>query len=357
MKGYYTKAYAVLDEKKADAILVSDGYNMRYLSGFRGATGYLYISKKRQVLMTDSRYTTMAKEEAPDFEVQEIATGQTYGQMVYALITEEGAQHVAYEDAYMLCKTYQGLQEACEGKIDIPLGDSLDLLRAVKEEWELEYLARAESIGDQAFTHILDVLKPGITELEVAAELEYFMKTHGAENLSFESIVASGPNSAMPHAMPSGRKLEKGDFVTMDFGCLYQGYCSDTTRTFAVGYATEEMKKVYNVVLQAQLAGIAVTKAGVTGAEVDGAARKVISDAGYGDYFGHSYGHGVGLEIHEGPNMSFRNEKPIPAGAVTSAEPGIYLPGKFGVRIEDVTIVTENGCEDITNIPKDLLII
>ena len=223
MKGYYTKVYAVLDEKKADAVLVSDGYNMRYLSGFRGATGYLYISKKRQVLMTDSRYTTMAKEEAPDFEVQELATGQTYGQMVNALITEEGAQHVAYEDAYMLCKTYQGLQEACAGKIDISLGDSLDLLRSVKADWELEYLAKAESIGDMAFTHILDVLKPGITELEVAAELEYFMKTHGAENLSFETIVASGPNSAMPHAMPSDRKLEKGDFVTMDYGCLYHG--------------------------------------------------------------------------------------------------------------------------------------
>ena len=162
------------------------------------------------------------------------------------------------------------------------------------------------------------------------AELIYEMYKNGAQGLSFDPIVVSGPNTSMPHGVAGERVIQEGDFITMDFGVLYQGYCSDTTRTFAVGYATEEMKKVYNVVLQAQLAGIAVTKAGVTGAEVDGAARKVISDAGYGDYFGHSYGHGVGLEIHEGPNMSFRNEKPIPAGAVTSAEPGIYLPEKFG---------------------------
>ena len=183
------------------------------------------------------------------------------------------------------------------------------------------------------------------------------MYKNGAQGLSFDPIVVSGPNTSMPHGVAGDRVIREGDFVTMDFGVLYQGYCSDTTRTFAVGYATEEMKKVYYTVLEAQKAGIAITKAGVTGAQVDGAARKVITDAGYGEYFGHSYGHGVGLEIHEGPNMSFRYLKEIPAGAVTSAEPGIYLPGKFGVRIEDVTIVTADGCEDITNLPKDLLII
>ena len=315
MKGYYTKAYAVLDEKKADAVLVSDGYNMRYLSGFRGATGYLYISKKRQVLMTDSRYTTMAKEEAPDFEVQQIVTGQTYGQMVNALIVEEGAQHVAYEDAYMLCKTYQELQEACGGKIDIPLDESLDLLRSVKADWELEYLAKAESIGDQAFTHMLDVLKPGITELEVAAELEYFMKMHGAENLSFETIVASGPNSAMPHAMPSNRKLEKGDFVTMDFGCLYQGYCSDMTRTIVIGKANDKQKEIYSVVL----------------------------------------GHSVGLFIHEEPRLSMLCKEIILPNMIQTVEPGIYVPGFGGVRIEDMVVVTEDGHRNLAHSPKELI--
>ena len=183
------------------------------------------------------------------------------------------------------------------------------------------------------------------------------MYDNGAQGLSFDPIVVSGPNSSMPHGVAGDRVIREGDFVTMDFGVLYQGYCSDTTRTVAVGYATEEMKKVYNVVLQAQLAGIAATRAGATGAEIDGAARNVIVDAGYGEYFGHSYGHSLGLEIHEAPNLSFRNPDPIPAGAVCSAEPGIYLPGKFGVRIEDVTIVGPDGCEDITNLPKDLLIL
>lgn len=355
MKGYYTKAYAILDEKKADAVLVSDGYNMRYLSGFRGATGYLYISKKRRVLMTDSRYTTMAKEEAPDFEVQELASGQTYGQMVNALITEEGAQNVAYEDAYMLVKTYRELQENCAGKIHIPLGDSLDLLRAVKEDWELEYLAKAESIGDQAFAHILDVLKPGMTELEVAAELEYFMKTHGAENLSFESIVASGPNSAMPHAMPSGRRMEKGDFVTMDFGCLYQGYCSDMTRTVVIGKANDRQKEIYHTVLDAQLSALEALKGGVRGCDIDKVARDIITKAGYGEYFGHGLGHSVGLYIHEEPRLSMLCRETILPNMIETIEPGIYVPGFGGVRIEDMVVVTEDGCRDLTHSPKELI--
>ena len=355
MKGYFTKAYAVLEEKKADAVLVSDGYNMRYLSGFRGATGYLYISKKKQVLMTDSRYTTMAKEEAPDFEVQELVTGQTYGQMVQALIAEEGAQHVAYEDAYMLVRTYQELQEDCKGKIDIPLGESLDLLRSVKADWELEYLAKAEAVGDQAFMHMLDVLKPGMTELEVAAELEYFMKTHGAENLSFETIVASGPNSAMPHAMPSNRKLEKGDFVTMDFGCLYQGYCSDMTRTVVMGKASDKQKEIYSVVLEAQLSALDALKGGVRGCDVDKVARDIIAKAGYGAYFGHGLGHSVGLFIHEEPRLSKLCEELILPNMIQTVEPGIYVPGFGGVRIEDMVVVTEDGYRNLTHSTKELI--
>ena len=175
--------------------------------------------------------------------------------------------------------------------------------------------------------------------------------------LSFDPIVVSGPNTSLPHGVAGERKIQEGDFVTMDFGCLYHGYCSDMTRTVAVGYATEEMKKVYNTVLEAQLAGIAATKAGVIGKEIDGAARKVITDAGYGQYFGHGYGHSLGLEVHEGPNPNPGNSNPMPAGAVCSAEPGIYIPGKFGVRIEDVTIVRENGAEIITGSPKNLIIV
>ena len=196
-----------------------------------------------------------------------------------------------------------------------------------------------------------------MTELELQAELIYCLYKNGAQGLSFDPIVVSGPNSSMPHGVAGDRVIQPGDFVTMDFGVLYQGYCSDMTRTVAVGFATEEMKQVYGTVLKAQLAGIAATRAGVTGKDIDGAARKVITDAGYGKYFGHGYGHSLGLEIHESPNCNIANENPMEAGNVCSAEPGIYLPGKFGVRIEDVVVIQEGGCEVLTKSPKELIVV
>ena len=263
------KVYDVMKEKNIDAIVVSDGANMRYISGFRGATGYLYISGNRRVLATDSRYTTMAKGEAPDFEVVDPGAERNYGELLNGLMEQDGAEKVGFEDQYLLYSSYSRLQEACKGKLTTPLGDSLDLLRSVKTEQELEYMAKAEEIGDMAFSHMLEVLKPGMTEMETAAELEYFMKTHGAENLSFETIIASGVNSAMPHAMPSHKKIEKGDFVTMDFGCVYNGYCSDMTRTVVIGKANEKQKEIYGIVLEAQLAGLDACRSGVRGCDVD----------------------------------------------------------------------------------------
>ena len=196
-----------------------------------------------------------------------------------------------------------------------------------------------------------------MTEKELQAELIYCLYKNGAEGPSFDPIVVSGPNTSLPHGVATDRVIQEGDFITMDFGVLYNGYCSDMTRTVAVGYVTEEMEKVYNTVLKAQLAGIAVTKAGVTSKEVDGAARQVIADAGYGAYFGHGYGHSLGLEVHEAPNCNPGGETPMQVGVVSSAEPGIYLPGKFGVRIEDVVVFTEDGCENITKSPKNLIIL
>lgn len=352
---FYEKAYAVLQEKKADAILVSDGANMRYLSGFRGATGYLYISKKRRVLATDSRYTTMARAEAPDFEVVELAAGDTYGQLLNRLMEADGVEKTAFEDACMLYGDYQKLQEKCGGRLTVPLGNSLDLLRSVKTDWEIERMAKAEEIGDQAFAHMLEVLKPGMTELQAAAELEYFMKTHGAENLSFETIVASGVNSSMPHAMPSGKKLEKGDFVTMDFGCVYEGYCSDMTRTVVLGKANDRQKEIYRVVLEAQLAGLAACRSGVRGCDVDKVSRDIIADAGYGEYFGHGLGHSVGLYIHEEPRLSRLCGTVLLPNMIQTVEPGIYLPGFGGVRIEDMVVITEDGCRNLAHSPKELI--
>ena len=237
------------------------------------------------------------------------------------------------------------------------LSDAIDGIRAVKSEEEFDAIRRAQVITDACFEHMLGYIKPGVREIDAALEMEVFMKSHGAGKLAFDTIFVSGAKTSLPHGVPGERRIQEGDFITMDFGVLYQGYCSDMTRTVALGYATDEMKKVYNTVLKAQLAGLAASKAGVSGQSVDAAARDVITEAGYGPYFGHSYGHSLGLEIHEAPNCNQRNTQPMPLHAVCSAEPGIYLPGKFGVRIEDVAIFEENGCTDITHSPKDLLIL
>ena len=215
----------------------------------------------------------------------------------------------------------------------------------------------AQRIAEKALTDILNEIRPGVTEKEIAARLQYLMLHYGAEDKSFDPIVVSGPNGSLPHGVPSEKVIQAGEFVTMDFGCICHGYCSDMTRTVAVGSVTDEMRQVYDTVLQAQLAGIAAARAGATGKAVDGAARDIIRQAGYGPCFGHSFGHSVGVEIHEGPNATPSNDKPLPAGAVISAEPGIYLPGKLGVRIEDVLYLTPEGCQNLTLAPKELVIL
>ena len=231
------------------------------------------------------------------------------------------------------------------------------LANAVRADVESAIEQQSAVLAEKALEEVLPLLKPGAVEREIAAEITYRMRLHGAEGNSFDPIVVTGAKSSMPHGVPGDERIAAGDFVTMDFGCVKDGYCSDMTRTVAVGNATDEMKNVYATVLAAQEAGIAAARPGVTGAQIHGAAAKVISDAGYGAYFGHGFGHGVGLDIHEQPNASPANEKPMPEGAVISAEPGIYLPGKFGVRIEDVLYLSGEGCVDITKAPKDLLIL
>jgi Xaa-Pro aminopeptidase len=230
-------------------------------------------------------------------------------------------------------------------------------MRIIKTANEVENIRTAQRITEEALSETLKLINDRITEKDLALELEYRMRKKGADGISFDLITISGKKTSMPHGVPGDRKIQKGDFITMDFGVIYQGYCSDMTRTVALGHATEEMKKVYDTVLQAQLAGIAATKAGVTGKQIDAAARQVITDAGYGDYFGHGYGHSLGMEVHESPNCNPKGETPMAENMVTSAEPGIYLPGKFGVRIEDVVVFTKDGCEILTASPKNLIII
>ena len=345
----------VMEEKGLDAILLSDGYNMRYNSGFAGATGYLYLTKDRNVLLTDSRYTTQAKQEAENFEILEVKSGSEYGKRIGQLMSEGKVFRIGFEDLHMICADFAELKDNCPEAEWVGLGQRVNDLRCVKEEWELERIARAEEIGDLAFERILKELRSGVTELSIAAKLDYYMRELGAEGNSFDTIVASGVNSAMPHAVPTEKKLEKGDFVTMDFGCRYQGYCSDMTRTVVIGKAQEKQREIYHIVLEAQLAALQELKAGKTGAEVDAVARSIIEKAGYGAYFGHGLGHSVGLFIHEEPRLSPKCGTILNCNVTMTVEPGIYLPGYGGVRIEDLVVIKDGGCRNLTHSPKELL--
>ncbi|MBC5736470.1 M24 family metallopeptidase [Lawsonibacter faecis] len=346
---------ARLDEYGIDAMLVSSEPGERYAVGFKGE-GYVVVAKNECRYFTDSRYIEAAEKQVTGISVTMTDRAKNYRILIQKAIDDLGIEKLGFEDGYMTVAQYRQLADAFTCEL-VPAQGLLGALRAAKDEEEIALMTKAQRISEQALEEILKFLRPGVTEKEVAAKLTYDMLRFGAEKMSFDPIVASGPNGSLPHAVPSDRAIQSGEFVTMDFGCVYGGYCSDMTRTVAVGEPTEEMKKVYAVVLEAQLAGIAAEKAGVTGKSVDAAARRVIEDAGYGEYFGHSFGHSVGLEIHEAPNAGSTCEDVIPLGAAVSAEPGIYLPGKFGVRIEDVTIFTADGCVNLTKAPKDLIIL
>ena len=344
-----------LEEYGLDAMLLTSEPGEFYGVGFHGE-GYVVVTANECRYFTDSRYIEAAEKTVTGAAITMTSREKSYPALLQQAIDELGIHKMGFEDGYMTVAQYKHLDNALPCEL-VPAQKLVGELRAVKDEEELERMKKAQAITDAAFDAIVKFIRPGMTELEIAARLQYEMLTRGAEKMSFDPIVASGPNGSKPHAVPSERKVQTGEFLTMDFGCKVGGYCSDMTRTVALGEPTEEMKKVYQTVLEAQLAGIAVTRAGVPGKSIDAAARKVIADAGYGEYFGHGYGHSLGIEIHESPNANTREETLLPVGAVVSAEPGIYLPGKFGVRIEDVTILREDGCEILTKSPKELIIL
>ena len=337
-------------------LFLTSRYSRMYAAEFDIAEGYAIVARNGAYYITDGRYIESAQKNIPGFTVVEFSASRPLTAVVNELLAKLGLHTLGFEEDYTTVGELRSFEESFDAEF-VPIQKKINVFRHSKETWELERMQQAQDITDRAFTEVCSRIHEGMTEKELCAELIYCLYKNGGEGLSFDPIVVSGPNTSMPHGVPGDRKLRKGDFITMDFGVLYQGYCSDMTRTVALGYATDEMKKVYNTVLQAQLAGLAASRAGVSGKEVDTAARNVIKAAGYGEYFGHSYGHSLGLEIHEAPNCNQRNTEPMPLHAVCSAEPGIYLPGKFGVRIEDVAIFEENGCRDITHSPKDLLIL
>ena len=348
--------YLTLLSDEVDGLLLTSRYSRHYGAEYDIAEGVAVVSKAGCRYFTDNRYTEAAMNGIKGFEVLDVAKGGGYVKCINKCIEDFGITTLGFEENYLNVAEYFMYEKNLNAKL-VPFTKQINGFRAVKEEWELAIMRKAQAITDKAFAEVCPRIKVGMTELELQAELIYCLYKNGATGLAFDPIVVSGPNSSLPHGVASERVIQEGDFVTMDFGALYNGYCADMTRTVAVGFATEEMKKVYNTVLEAQLAGLAASKAGVPGKDVDGAARKVITDAGYGEFFGHGYGHSLGLEVHENPSPNSRNENPMPVGAVASAEPGIYLPGRFGVRIEDTCVFLEDGIEILTKSPKNLIIV
>ena len=349
------KYLSILDGE-VDGLLLTSRYSRHYGAEFDIAEGVAIVTKNGCRYFTDSRYIESAENGIQGFEVLEVNRENPYSKRLNDAIADFGVTALGYEEVYLTMAEFMGYEKKLNAKL-VPYNDKIASFRSVKEEYELERMRKAQDITDKAFAEVLSRIEVGMTEKQLCAELIYCLLKNGADGLAFDPIVVSGPNTSLPHGVPGDRKIQEGDFITMDFGALYAGYCADMTRTVALGYATDEMKKVYNTVLEAQLAGLAISKAGVPGKDIDGAARKVITDAGYGEYFGHGYGHSLGLEVHENPSPNGRNENPMPAGAVASAEPGIYLPGKFGVRIEDCVIFKEDGIENLATSPKNLIIV
>ena len=343
--------------KKGEAALFFSSVSRFYLTGFSSSDGVLLVTEEGGDLYLDSRYFEMAclRKEKGLLPEKLNVFPYRFAEDFKAL-TEKGAFHsVFFEDLEMTVREFETLERRFPKASFVPLGSRLEKMRVVKTPEEISRIRASQSLAEKAYEYILPRLEVGRSEREIAAEIEYFMKRNGAEGPSFSTICVSGTRSSLPHGKPTDALLEKGVFITMDFGCVLDGYASDMTRTVALGKASEKMRRVYDTVLKAQEAALSSVRGGVLGKTVDEAARAVIRDAGFGEYFGHSTGHGLGLRVHESPSFAPRSEEVIPAGAVLSVEPGIYLPGEFGVRIEDLVVVTEKGMENLNSSSKILL--
>ncbi|TQR14505.1 M24 family metallopeptidase [Psychrobacillus lasiicapitis] len=348
------KLRTAIEEKGVDALLITNGYNRRYMTGFTGTAGVAIVSKNDAVFITDFRYTEQAASQIKDFRI--VKHEKTLIEEVAKQVAEMGIQSLGFEKEDLTYSSYELYKQAVKADL-VPLSGLVEKIRLIKTDEEISIIKAACRIADEAYEHIVTYIKPGMTELQVSNELEFFMRKRGATSSSFDTIVASGVRSALPHGVASDKVIEVGDFVTLDFGAIYNGYISDTTRTVAVGEPSEQLKEIYQVVLDSQLLALEKVKPGMTGKEADAIARDYIASKGYGEAFGHSLGHGIGLEVHEGPGLSFRSDVVLEPGMVITIEPGIYLPNIGGVRIEDDALVTENGLEKLTHSTKELLIL
>ena len=341
-----------LDEKSC--ALIDSDVNRRYFTGMKSSAGTLLVFKEKAYFIIDFRYIEKARKTAQGCEV--ILQDKLY-QQINALIEKHSAKRLLIDSSVCTIDQLAALMKRTRAAVisDNTLSKLISSLRIVKTKAETEKMIKAQRIAEAGLAHMMEFVRVGRTEKEIQLELDYYMLSHGAEALSFDTIALSGANTSLPHGVPSDKRVESGDFVLLDFGAVVDGWHSDMTRTFCVGEPTDEMRKVYDIVLRAQLAGIEAVKAGIDGKALDAVSRKVIADEGYGRFFGHSLGHGVGMEIHESPYASPSVNNIINEDSVVTVEPGIYLEGKFGVRIEDFVIVTKDGCINMTEAPKELI--
>lgn len=341
-----------LEADELDAVLITSPINRSYITGFTGTAGVAIISEKDALFVTDFRYTKQATEQAKDFQVVE------HKQLIELEIGDQlknlHIKRLGFEKDHVTFSQYEKYKSIFEADL-IPVSGLVEELRLMKTNEELAIMKQAAKIADDAFEHIQGFIKPGVKEIDVSNELEFFMRKQGATSSSFDIIVASGYRSALPHGVASDKTIQSGELVTLDYGALYQGYCSDITRTVAVGEISEELRTIYDIVLEAQLRGVKGIKPGMTGKEADAITRDYIKEKGYGEYFGHSTGHGLGLEVHEAPGLSFRSNKKLEPGMVVTVEPGIYVPSVGGCRIEDDLVITETGNERLTFAKKELI--
>ncbi|HIU90685.1 MAG TPA: aminopeptidase P family protein [Candidatus Fimimonas merdipullorum] len=342
----------------ADALVVISDKNRLYFTGFASTFGYLVLTKDKSIFITDPRYFEMAQSlEEKGIEVRQIANGVSATALLVSVLKDIGAKTVGYEDTELTVNQFQTLQKELAEFTLLPCGGDVNYVRSFKDEEEISLIRKAQSVTDAAFKQLLKVIRAGMTEIDIRVELEYLLAKNGGEGLAFDTIVASGVNTSKPHAHPTDKVVENGDAVTMDFGARYHGYCSDMTRTVFVGEPVAEMRKIYNVVLMAQRNGIANAHCGMTGRELDSYCREVIKANGYEKYFTHSTGHSLGIDIHEEPRASMYSDQPLLANQLITCEPGIYVPGVGGVRIEDLLLVQEEEVIDLTTSEKDIIIL
>ncbi|MFZ5688142.1 MAG: M24 family metallopeptidase [Bacillota bacterium] len=340
-------------QQSLEALLVCKPENRLYLSGFSGSAGILLITQEQAFLITDFRYEQQAHEEAPEYQI--INGGAQLAQTVVDKVMVLGISRLGFENDFITYDQFNTWSEKIKPVILQPQNGLVERLRQVKDLEEISFLKKAVEISDYAFQQVLPLIRPGVLEKDLAAEIEFIMRKRGSGKAAFDTIVASGPRGALPHGIASNKLIVQGEMVLMDFGAVFAGYHSDISRTVVVGKPTEQQQFIYGLVLKAQREALSALRSGLSGAEIDSIARRIITDAGYGEYWGHSLGHGVGLSIHEEPRLSALSNTVLQAGMVVTVEPGIYLPGWGGVRIEDMVIVGVEDCEVLTSSTKELI--